>query len=1339
MRKLYIIIACLFFNFSLVFSQVHQTGKRLEYSHFGVPEGLSHTQVNHSFQDTRGLVWLVTQNGLNVFDGHRGYTVTSWPALISHRVFLFRMEDHKQVLWLRYFDGEHVSFRIFDIRTREELSLGQRLDTQQVGFPVDAACDKDGLVLIINSKSELWKEQKDGTWKCLSNELGNFRTFCVGKQLGERIWVSTENTYMEPDDVRITTYDYLGHKGIEMYLSRLIQMSGVNQDRIWVQCEGQAGFLYADGSSRWLTVLDLRSLVSTSERILSEYDPLTNRLWVWKNDRLSTLSCKVGASDVRIQQLAEVNLKLVPFALYIGANDQVFLSAADGMYVSKLAETSFKRILWKDESKLSRLSLRESRGMLETKGGDIYLLVGNFLYRYDQKSGSTRLAYKKEVGISPIIEDPVDGSLWFGMINHYWPSIQRCDRLQFPLQGEWGVTWSSTFLDSNTILLGTSNGLVTYDKRNHVAKEFSVLNGFEELRKGSVYYINQERPGEWWLLSDKGLYVLTNGKGITSRYCSSEERLSWLPGDNFRHYYRDSQGTYWIASSRGLIKWMKESGQSEIITREHGLPNDNLYAVYGDGHGFLWLSSDYGLIKFHPKTGSIRYFFQEDGVANNEFNRISHLQLRDGTLFFGGINGVTTFHPDSFFSETEVKNKAEVIVMSIKSLNRESNKYNELLTDYYNNQQIILAPGNNLLSIEFTLPSYLKGKETSYSYQVDGLSKDWVYTKSPTIQLLGLAPGEYTLLIRGSSGSGDFSSATCTVKIKVTPYYYQKGWFWLICAMLLIGFVWLLLRYRERILVRQQKNLELKIAQSTQQIRSDKELIERQAIQLKNQNEAQRRFFANITHEFRTPLSLVMGPVDVVRRQSSLSRRFKSLLDISHQNSRRLLDLVDSVLVMSTLEVQQWRRREDLVSVEALISSVLEEYTLLAEHRQISLEVKGATDGDQMILADAKAIRIILNNLLSNALKYTSSGGAVRVSIVVQRNELILTVVDTGRGIPPEDLSRVFERYFQTSRNDTPLEGGTGIGLAIVKELAEVLGGHINVESNIGVGSTFSVRLPVKSTTNLPEVSQKASEQKGKKSRVFTGFKKSNSTIMIVEDNPDFQQYLEYLLNEHYSIIVSNNGKEALIVLGNGLLPDILITDWMMPEMDGLQLATVLKSHPDFSSIPVIFLTARSMESDIQKVLRLGIDDYLIKPFEEEELLTVVEQLLKRTKSRQENKSESKDSIAMSDRIAEELAWLEKLQRETLHRISNELFSVDQLASVMLMGRTKFYKEVNRLTGMTPNEYILEARLVRARMLMETQSDLTLKKVVQMVGLKDEGNFSRAFKKRFGNPPSWYL
>jgi CheY-like chemotaxis protein/anti-sigma regulatory factor (Ser/Thr protein kinase) len=425
------------------------------------------------------------------------------------------------------------------------------------------------------------------------------------------------------------------------------------------------------------------------------------------------------------------------------------------------------------------------------------------------------------------------------------------------------------------------------------------------------------------------------------------------------------------------------------------------------------------------------------------------------------------------------------------------------------------------------------------------------------------------------------------------------------------------------------------------------------------------------------------------------------------------------------------------VEIESVVRSVSEEYSVLAEQKGIELHLSCSIKEGTIIITDIRVIRTILNNLVSNAVKYTPSGGEVYVTVHTDNQQLLISVSDTGRGIHPDDLPYLFDRYFQTNRPDTPLEGGTGIGLALVKELADIMNGRVTVESNPGKGSLFSVSLPL-SAYKTGELATRYDNSTIIKQSVNRKRRRTESMVLLVEDNPDFQQYIDFLLNEYYQVALAGNGREALEMLKSGTRPDLVITDWMMPEMDGMQLSRILAGDSQLSDIPVIFLTARSGDYNNELAIRLGIDDYLTKPFDESVLYTTVDRLIERYRIRKEEGDGNKINL-YEDKSEQKRKWLEKLQQVTLKSMGDELFSVDQLASAMLMGRTSFYKEVKRLTGLTPNDYILEARLMRARSIMEAHSDMTIKKVVKMVGLKDEGHFSRAFKKRFGNPPSWYL
>ena len=1341
MSKETFIIACLIFFIGIKCLEA-QIENRFNFitHHYSIADGISHKQVNQTFRDSRGFLWLATPNGLNVFDGRRAFYATYWPYLSSPREVLIRAEDHMGLIWVKFNKGGNNHFKLFDIRTRNEYALAERIDTVLLGLPVDVISDSKGDLILINHRAELWKEDGGKKWRKIATSLEKFNSFSDAKPSEDFIWLTTENAlFYQPQKVDIISVSNSGVISKALHFKDFLFSTGGPDGSILIFCESNLVFLYPGGK---LTKLSY-SQIPGGETILdyfffADFDPVFQNLWVWHRDYLRLYRLETTANmQHKFNLLGEHKLVLTPADMNTTKNGGLVVSALDGLFVTHISPNYFTNHFHVTTPGSSRSQMQEARGILETTDGSLFFSVGLYVYQKRPKeSGYIKLSTHKS-GITYLTEDTINKSIWFGGLYNYDLKSKQVTKYVLPVLSSGELTWSATNIDTNTILLGTSSGLIEFSKKDGISKKFNAYNQFFDLKTSAVYHFGKAENEKWWILAESGLYTLESGKGITAKYGSLQPGKYFLPADNFRHFFRDDHGIYWFATSQGLLKWNKSSGASELLTTAQGLPNNNLYAVYGDKNGHLWMSSDKGIIRYQPETGAIRVFLEEDGISNNEFNRISHLQAKDGTLYFGSINGITSFHPDDFVHAENKPTPYDVKILAIKAISNPGNRERELQINYFTEGKLSLPPNVHTLHFEYSLPDYHKSIEVTYRYRIDGLQDNWVYTKANQLQLFVPSPGNYTLNIEAISGTGLVSRGACKIPFRVLPPFYLTSWFLLSGLAVSILIVLALLRYRVRLLKAQQVILEEKIRVGTLQISRDKELIERQAEMLRHQNEAQRRFFANITHEFRTPLSLVLGPVDVLHHQTKLSPRFKSLLTIARDNSRRVLELVDSILTISSLDAQQFRRRDEPLKVNEFLYALSEEYRITALQKQVSLYSECEFSPDTLVLTDQRILRIMLNNLVSNAIKFTPSQGSVWVKVAPDDDKILINVKDNGRGIPPDDLPRIFDRYFQTTSIDSPLEGGTGIGLSLVKELVDMLNGTISAESTIGLGSSFSIVLPLiyarEEIGAVKDLEKPANE---------TGNTKLTSrlegTILLVEDNPDYRKYLDFFLAEKYRVQYAGNGREALDKLKSGFLPDLIITDWMMPELDGFQLAVQLKSGLEWSHIPIVFLTARSAPEDLTKVMRLGVDDYLIKPIEESALFTVLRKILERHQKRKlaQGQSPAEDDEQQSGQDQE---WLQKLESETLNGLSDELFSVDVLASKMLMGRSSFYKKVRRLTGLTPNEYILEARLVRARHLMETRPDLTLKKVVQMVGLKAKHNFSKAFRARFGRPPTWYL
>ena len=581
----------------------------------------------------------------------------------------------------------------------------------------------------------------------------------------------------------------------------------------------------------------------------------------------------------------------------------------------------------------------------------------------------------------------------------------------------------------------------------------------------------------------------------------------------------------------------------------------------------------------------------------------------------------------------------------------------------------------------------------------------------------------------------------------------RQRWLWITLVLALAGlfFAAMYAFFQQR---KSQKSLALQHA-----------LIEQQAAELLRLAEAKSRFFANISHELRTPLTLMVGPLGSMLKAARLDARDVQLAKMAQQNGKQLLSLVNEILDLSKMESGKMKLQETAVSLQPFLRRVVSAFESHAERLGIHFVFEYKAAERMRVLLDEDKLRKVLNNLLSNALKFTEpdSGGTISVRVEDINNRIRLCVEDTGRGIHPDDLPHVFERFFQTRQADAPAEGGTGIGLALCREFAEVMGGHIWVSSTLGGGSRFYFEIPKKEVpgTYQDDLEWAPAFQMQKEKRPMSlpaaPQPPQRHHILLVEDNESLRDYVRLILGGKYHVEVAGHGRAALKRLAavggpSALprLPDLIISDVMMPIMDGFQLIESLKSDDRYRSIPVVMLTARADLQDKLKALRIGVDDYLLKPFEEEELLARVENLLKNAwrragKEAVDSKAEAAEDSALSPVPAppalspKDLAWLAELEKMVAREVGNSQFHTDALADAMLTSRTKFYQQVKRLTGMTPNEYVQEVRFNKARMLLEERSVASVKAASGAVGFRDVEYFSKQFRTRFGKAPSEYL
>jgi len=581
-----------------------------------------------------------------------------------------------------------------------------------------------------------------------------------------------------------------------------------------------------------------------------------------------------------------------------------------------------------------------------------------------------------------------------------------------------------------------------------------------------------------------------------------------------------------------------------------------------------------------------------------------------------------------------------------------------------------------------------------------------------------------------------------------------------------------------------------------------KNIIEQQSEVLKQLDATKTRFFANVSHELRTPLTLMLAPLGTMLKSNMLDNRNFTLATLARQHSQQLLSLVNEILDLTKLESGKMVTHEEPIEIYAFLRRLIATFESYAAQRGIKLIFNFDRNLPHALMLDKPKFEKIFNNLLSNSLKFTPNGGSITIRVTHTPSDWQLAVIDTGRGIHPDDLPHVFNRFYQTNQTDAPIEGGTGIGLALSNELAQVMNGKLSVQSTLGNGATFILELPkhevlgvvgatlgvtLDETSALDNEEAVALEDDAKKNLV--GF----STILVVEDNPSLRNYIKLILSDRYNVVTAENGEDALKIVDSCQLTvdrndkhlstdhheaidnhqvltkiDLIVSDIMMPVMDGFQLLEKLKNDDVMRSIPVVMLTARAEMQDKLKALTFGVDDYLIKPFEEDELFARIKNLLSNVAARRDafnrvslntedafeeinapitNNAVSHNAIAdntitsvtINPLSTEDKEWLDNLEKTVRAHISDFNLSAESLAELMFLSRSQFFRRVQTLVGLTPLQYIQEIRFNHARTVLEQRQLQSVKAVASAIGVHKTQYFSEQFKERFGKSPSEYF
>lgn len=951
--------------------------------------------------------------------------------------------------------------------------------------------------------------------------------------------------------------------------------------------------------------------------------------------------------------------------------------------------------------------------------------------------------------------------------------------------------------DNNKSLSGENINVIYEDKRGNiwVGTMFGGLNLFDPVTgnfrrfqhdpndsttiiDNFIYGVFEDRMGRILVQTGKGLEILNYNSFTFTRFGSSFDTDFDVP----LSLLEDSQGNLWIGTQQqGLFRIDRTGVNVRQYVERDGLPSNSILGILEDNLGNLWISTDRGLSKFEEgvlKPERIRFqtFSVEDGLQGSEFKRGAYCKLTNGDLLFGGQNGFNIFDPLKIKINPSIP---PVQITQLKLFNEivdfaDSTILNKPMTY---TDQINIGYDNTVLTFEFAAMNYILPSKNEFAFKLEGFEDSWNYVGTQNnATYTNLDPGQYTFRVKASNNDGIWNETGDLLLINVLPPWWQNSYF---RASVIVLFIFLIvgfylfrtyqLRMSKKELERQvkvrTKDLEKTTAiseerqkeisrqnevliQKNDELKRKSEEINRMAAEIRELNEAKLRFFTNISHELRTPLNLIIWPLeDIIQKKSELSEKLQSKLSLMQKNANKLMKLINQVLEFRKVQTRSvdlhLEKKNLLISVQRTFDSFQE----WAKRKEVNFSLAAST-GDRIVCFDENKLDIILSNLLSNAFKYVKKGGNINVSLNLSEEtndktgklNLEIIVEDDGVGIPPEKIVLIFQRYFEGGTSSIK---GSGIGLSMVKELVEIQSGTVKVLSKPDEGARFIVNIPV--AINCPESqltieSLEGSAEYAPSNAVIEleeGLENDpeTPTVLVVDDNPEIVDFMYEKLKLSYNVMAAQNGEEAL-KLAIQHLPDLILSDIMMPGMDGYELCEKLKMDQRTSHIPIILATAKVGEENVLKGLSLGADDYITKPFSFSSLQLKIKNILY---TRQKLKDQfMKSTLLMPENLkisSTDEQFLHTATRAIRENLDNPEFDVEDFSSYFDISRRHVLRKLKSITGMSINEYIRVIRLKESYSLLAA-GRLNVSEVAYSVGFTDPKYFSNCFKKQFGHTPS---
>ena len=1040
-------------------------------------------------------------------------------------------------------------------------------------------------------------------------------------------------------------------------------------------------------------------------------------------------------------------------SIYIDNNDVYWVGTFRGgvnKYDKNLAFFNLRQSNPFDPSGLSNAIVTS---FVEDDNGDVYIGTdGGGVNLYHRKTGlfdHIKLTAGTEGSTLAVLAmERLGNELWIGTFLHglYVLNMKNGSVRQYKKgKGPKDLSGNEIFClrkdSEGNMWVGTNgSGLNVYDSKSKVFRRFDANSTYGEAGtlpvKGYIRSIEIDKSGNVWIGATGG--GVSEFNKTTGSFRVFNRTNNNLPTDEVQTIYIGPNDTIWAGTHGGGLSRLDNLTNKFVSYAEpEGVANAIIYKILEDASGKLWVSTNKGISSFDPKTAKFKNYSADNGVQRSTYILGAGLKTSSGDLFFGGLDGFNYFNPARFNCNKNIPNivltdlkvsNASVIPAANAAIKEHISIAREIRLDYKQN-----------FSIDFVALNYSAPGESRYSYMLEGFDKSWNLGGSTrTAVFSNLDPGTYTFRVKATSDDGSWTTPPASIKIFVRPPFYLTAYAY-VFYVVVAGFLLWGLRYRG---ISKLKN-KFALEQERLQVKQMIEQKNREAAQQHEFEQAKIKYLMNVSHEFRTPVSLIMGPVEKLLQQETNHEK-QNQLSLIRRNAKRLLNLVNQVLDFRTLEEQETKLNLAEGDIIFFVKDVVASFKDVSERKHINFTFS-STLSRYYTAFDADKIERILFNLLSNAFKFTPKDGDILFKVEsASPTGLVFIIADTGVGIAPESTEKIFDRFFQADARPGILNQGSGIGLSITREFVKLHGGSIQVESIPGNGSVFTVQLPLRF---IPEpVHDIEPCHEPAKIALTLPFAKSANvlppsemlTLLLVEDNEDFRYYLKDNLRHHYKIIEASDGEEGWQKALSSH-PQVIVSDISMPYMDGIELCRKIKSDKRTGHIPIILLTALTGDANQLKGLETGANDYLTKPFNFQILnarirnLFDLNQSLKNTYTRQ---------LKIVTPVVEVQSEDDKLMLAVSQYIEANLnspkLSVEELSRHVCMSRGSFYNKIVTLTGETPVEFIRSVKLNKAAALLEN-SDMKIAQIGYAVGFTTPNYFARAFKAKFNVLPSEYL